>query len=83
MAVDFGSLATRQDNVDIKVGDIKQKFQGRKIEIVGEKVDYITKVLDVEISSSVIDFKNIFLKIQKNSKSERIEPLDEVHVDFW
>jgi hypothetical protein len=66
--------------VSMKIAELKTQFEGKKIHVFGEGYAFETSVLGVEISNSIADFKNVFLKIANNEFTQKIRLNDEVEV---
>jgi hypothetical protein len=62
--------------------DLENLFTGKLIKIFGEEYEIQTKILDVKITASLADFKNIFLKIEENAMTKKIQELDEVEIEL-
>ena len=82
IAVNFPSLEVRMEYRELDFETVKNHFKGKKLRIVCDDFEFNTVVLEVEVSSSLANFKNIFLKVKKTSKSVRIKELDEIYVDL-
>jgi hypothetical protein len=60
--------------------DLKAQFEGKKIKVFGEGYQFETNVLAVDILNSIADFKNVFLKLDNNPFTKKIQLNDEVEV---
>ncbi|MEY3442046.1 MAG: hypothetical protein RLZZ519_327 [Bacteroidota bacterium] len=79
-------LYTRSDELrdqwrNTSITDVRSQYLGKKIEVFGEGYQFETDVLDVEILNSIADFKNVFLKLDNNEWTKRIQMDDLVEVD--
>lgn len=81
LAVNFESLHLRLAFSKKSFQEIKDCFQGKEIEIIGAQVQLTTRVIDVEVSSSIANFRTVFLKVKSSSKVNQVQCLDEVHID--
>ncbi|MBK9451991.1 MAG: hypothetical protein IPN95_21745 [Bacteroidetes bacterium] len=79
-------LYTRSDELrdqwrNTPIPDVKSQYEGKKIHVFGEGYQFETEVLDVDISNSIADFKNVFLKLDNNEWTKRIQIDDAVEVE--
>jgi hypothetical protein len=62
--------------------DLKAQFEDKKIHVFGEGYQFETGVLGVQISSSIAEFKNVYLKLDNDIFSQKIRMNDKVEVDL-
>lgn len=82
LAVNFNSLEVRQKYIEKSFEDIKKEFKNKTIQFQGTNIQFETKVNDVEVSSSIADFRNIFLKIQKTPETSRLKIRNGIIIDL-
>ncbi|NVK63108.1 MAG: hypothetical protein HWE22_00925 [Flavobacteriales bacterium] len=82
LAVNFLSLNVRQSYATKSFDEIKSTFKGKTIEIEGAKVRMKTNILDVDVSSSLANFRTIFLKIPQSPKTMKIQVKDELRIEL-
>jgi hypothetical protein len=64
------------------IDDLKSQYEGKKIQVFGEGYQFQTNVLAVDITNSIADDKNVFLKLENNAYTKKIQLKDEVEVDL-
>ena len=62
--------------------DLAGQFAGKSISIFGKEYEIHTKIVDVQISASIADFKNVFLKIEDIAMTSKIRELDEIEIEL-
>ena len=82
LAVDFETLKIRQEYSLKSYEEIRAEFKNKDIEVSDSNFKLKTKIVDVDVSSSLANFRNIFLKITKSSKTKRLKIKDEVIIDL-
>ncbi|MBL0017885.1 MAG: hypothetical protein IPP17_15985 [Bacteroidetes bacterium] len=80
-------LYTRSDELrdqwrNTPIPDVKSQYEGKKIHVFGEGYQFETEVLDVDISNSIADFKNVFLKLENNAMTRKIQTNDVVELEM-
>ena len=75
------SLDQRMELRELSLSTIRNRFEGKEIEIASVEETIKLSILAVDVGSSVADFKNIFLKVHKTAESLSLKILDEVSID--
>lgn len=79
LAINYDDLEMRKSVMELDINAVKNQFLNKTIIIVGKNIEL--DIEDAQVSSSIAEFKNIFLKIKKTPKTSSIKRLDEVLVN--
>lgn len=82
IGVNTGKEKLRYDWRALSFSELESKFSGKSIRIFGAEYDIQTKILEVKITASLADFKNIYLKIEENPLTKKIQELDELEIEL-
>lgn len=72
----------RRDWRNTGIDDLKAQFEGKKIKVFGEGYQFETDVLSVQVKSSIIENKNVFLLVDKTPSTQKIKINDEVEIEL-
>jgi hypothetical protein len=81
IAANFSDFDLRHFFAQKSFDEIKADFLNKSCLIVGEGVQFKTKIIDVEVNSSLAGFKNIFFKIPHSSYFQKIRIHDQVRIE--
>jgi hypothetical protein len=72
----------RRDWRNTDIDDLKAQFEGKKIKVFGEGYQFETDVLSVQVKSSIVENKNVFLLVDKTPSTQKIKINDEVEIEL-
>jgi hypothetical protein len=81
ISVGFTDLEKKLEMKSQTVESIIQRYEGKTAIVEGLERSIKTRILSVQVSSSIADFKNIFFEIPVNSETEQIEAYDEIKIE--
>lgn len=82
IGVNSGDFELREKWKDMSMSDVKQLFKNKRATFVGADYSIDAQIVDVQVTTSLVDFKNVFIKVKLNSRTGKIKELDEVEVDL-
>ncbi|MFT6923204.1 MAG: hypothetical protein ACJA1C_002214 [Crocinitomicaceae bacterium] len=82
LGVSLGDFESKEIHQLKSNTEVKNEFVGKFLLFDRTKVSGKIEIIDVQITSSIVDFKNIFFKVKKTKKVEALKVLDEVSINM-
>lgn len=74
--------ALRDEWRQTPINELKDLVRGKVVRVKGANNDFTLEVRDVEVTASIADFKNIFLKVESNALSDKITMSDRLEIEL-
>jgi len=80
ISVGYGSMEKREEVSRMTHEEVKDSLVGKNVRFEGEGYSFQSKILNVKSSTSISNFKNIFIQIAKSTKTDKIKERDEAQL---
>ena len=82
LGLTFADLEVSSTYRDKSIHEVKNEFFGKTILISNNEPSKKIEIIDVEVSSSIIEFKNIFLIVERSIITEELKEADTIEIDL-
>jgi hypothetical protein len=81
-ALAIPDFALREEWKERSIAEVRDLLSDKRIKVQGKTINLDLDVLDVIVTSSIVEYKLIFIRVKRNIETEKIQRMDRVFLEI-